>query len=334
MGQDPLSDVLSSVRLRGAVFYSVTCGHEWAVHSESGAELASVLMPGVEHLLAYHMFIRGGGWVAVDGLPPVRLTAGDIVMLPRGDAHVLSSAPHVQPQPDRGEWMEWTTSIRKPISLSIEPDGLRLGDPHSELQAGTVFVCGFVGCDLRPFNPLIAALPRLMHLNADVVGRWVGPILWDAVQECRVQRPGSAAVLGRVSEMVFVDAARRYLDTLPDDASGWLAALRDRGVGRAITLMHERPAEPWTVEDIGRLVGMSRSALHQRFVDLVGQTPMQYLTQWRMQRAASLLRECNTTVAMVAQEVGYDTEAAFARAFKRLVGMAPGAWRRQQRRAH
>jgi len=149
-----------------------------------------------------------------------------------------------------------------------------------------------------------------------------------------VQRPGSAAVLGRVSEMVFVDAARRYLDTLPDDASGWLAALRDRGVGRAITLMHERPAEPWTVEDIGRLVGMSRSTLHQRFVDLVGQTPMQYLTQWRMQRAASLLRECNTTVAMVAQEVGYDTEAAFARAFKRLVGMAPGAWRRQQRRAH
>ena len=130
--------------------------------------------------------------------------------------------------------------------------------------------------------------------------------------------------------MVFVDAARRYLESLPDDASGWLAALRDRHVGRAIGLLHERPADPWTVDELGRQVGLSRSALHERFVQLVGQPPMQYLANWRMQRGASLLREGHATVATIAQEVGYDSEAAFARAFKRLVGQPPAAWRRAQ----
>ena len=138
-------------------------------------------------------------------------------------------------------------------------------------------------------------------------------------------------MLERISEMVFIDAARRYLDSLPDDASGWLAALRDRHVGRALGLMHARPADGWTVEELGRQVGLSRSALHGRFVELVGQPPMQYLTNWRMQRAAALLREGSATVATVAQEVGYDTEAAFSRAFKRLVGLPPATWRRTHR---
>ena len=131
--------------------------------------------------------------------------------------------------------------------------------------------------------------------------------------------------------MVFVDAARRYLEALPPDASGWLAALRDRHVGKAVGLMHERPADPWTIDELGRQVGLSRSALHDRFVTLVGQSPMQYLTNWRMQRGASLLRDGVATVATIAQEVGYDSEAAFSRAFKRLVGQPPASWRRAQR---
>ena len=172
-------------------------------------------------------------------------------------------------------------------------------------------------------------MPRLLHLPAGGGGDWVAPVLHHAAKESNLRRPGSAAVLERVSEMVFVDAARRYLESLPDDASGWLAALRDRHVGRAIHLMHERPADPWTIDELGRQVGMSRSVLHERFLALAGQP--QYLTNWRMQCGARLLREGRDTVATIAQEVGYDSEAAFARAFKRLVGQPPAAWRRGQR---
>jgi AraC-like DNA-binding protein len=158
----------------------------------------------------------------------------------------------------------------------------------------------------------------------------VAAVLHHAATESNQRRAGSAAVLERVSEMVFVDSARRYLESLPDDASGWLAALRDRHVGRAIELMHARPADPWTIDELGRQVGLSRSALHERFVLLVGQPPMQYLTHWRMQCGARLLRAGRDTVATIALEVGYDSEASFARAFKRLVGQPPATWRRGQ----
>jgi AraC-like DNA-binding protein len=206
-------------------------------------------------------------------------------------------------------------------------------EPGSQLppgEASTVIVCGFIACDLRPFNPLIDALPRLLHLPAEGVGAWVMPMLEHAASETGARRAGSAALLQRVSEMVFVDGARRYLDTLPPQAQGWLGALRDRQVGRAITLMHAQPAEPWTLEELGRRVGLSRSALHERFVALTGMPPMQYLTNWRMQCGARLLREGHASVAAVALEVGYDSEAAFSRAFKRATGLPPAAWRRAQ----
>jgi AraC-like DNA-binding protein len=191
-----------------------------------------------------------------------------------------------------------------------------------------VVVCGFIACDLKPFNPLIASLPRLLHLPSSGVGAWVSQLLDQAVAESHGRRAGSSVVLERVSEVMFVDAARRYLESLPDDASGWLAALRDRHVGRAIALMHDKPAEPWTVDALGQQVGLSRSALHERFVQLAGQPPMQYLGNWRMQLGAGMLRDGDAKVAAIAQEVGYDSEAAFARAFKRAVGMPPAAWRR------
>lgn len=270
MNHDPLSDVLSSVRLRGAVFYYVSFGDEWVAQTPAASELADALMPGAEHVLAYHLIAKGAGWAVTDGVDPVRLTGGDIVMFPRGDAHLLSSAPGMRAKPDDSDWRFVTRNDPKPIPVAYH---------HGVL------------------------------------------------------RPGSAAVLERVSEMVFVDAARRYLESLPEDASGWLAALRDRHVGKAIGLMHERPAEPWTIDELGRQVGLSRSALHERFADLVGQPPMQYLANWRIQRGAGLLREGRATVATIAQEVGYESEAAFARAFKRLVGQPPAAWRRAQRLA-
>jgi len=331
MSHDPLSDVLRSVRLRGAIFYYVSFRDEWVAETPGARQLSAALMPGAEHVLAYHLVAKGDGWAATDGEPPVRMARGDIVMFPRGDAHVISSAPGMRAQRDDSDWRFTTRNDPKPIAVAYHRGVLRPGAAVPADEASAVVVCGFIGCDLRPFNPLIEALPRLLHLPAGGVGAWVAPVLDQAVSESRQSRPGSAAVLERVSEMVFVDAARRCLESLPADASGWLAALRDRHAGKAIGLMHERPAEPWTIDELGRAVGLSRSALHERFVDLVGQPPMQYLTNWRMQRGAALLRDGNATVATIAQEVGYDSEAAFARAFKRLVGQPPAAWRRAQR---
>ncbi|MBL8351605.1 MAG: helix-turn-helix transcriptional regulator [Burkholderiaceae bacterium] len=221
----------------------------------------------------------------------------------------------------------------KPITVAYHRGVLRPGDPLPASEAESVVVCGFIACDLRPFNPLIASLPRLLHIPSTGVGHWVAQLLDQAVAESRGRRAGSAVVLERVSEVVFIDAARQYLESLPEDALSWLAALRDRHVGRVISLLHEMPAEPWTVDELGQRVGLSRSALHERFVQLVGLPPMQYLTNWRMQLGAGLLRNGEAKVAAVAQEIGYDSEAAFSRAFKRAVGIPPAAWRKEQRRA-
>lgn len=332
MGHDPLSDVLASVRLRGAVFYYVSCRDDWAAETPGSDRLAGLLEPGAEHVLAYHLVVRGDGWAAVGGLPPQRIAAGDIVMFPRGDAHVLSSAPGLRSHGTDSEWRYATRHDPKPITLAFH-DGVC--EPGADLPVDTasvVVVCGFVACDLKPFNPLIDALPRLLHLRAAGVGDWVAPVLRQAVAESRERRAGSAAVLERLSEMVFIETARRYLESMPDGTGhGWLAALRDRHIGRAIALMHERPAEPWTVETLGREAGLSRSALHERFVQRVGMPPMQYLASWRMQLAAGLLRAGDAKVATIAQDVGYETEAAFSRAFSRTMGLPPAAWRRQQR---
>ncbi len=330
MNADPLSDLLRSVHLRGATFYYVSFRDEWAAETPGSRALAEALMPGAEHVMAYHLMLRGDGWAATGGEPPVRFASGDLVMFPRGDDHVLSSAPGMRARRDAGDWQVTTRNDPKPIAVTYVDGVLRPQEAMPVDEASAVVICGFIACDLKPFNPLIEALPRLLHLPAGGVGAWVAAVLDQAVAESRARRAGSAAVLERVSEMVFVDAARRYLESLPDDAAGWLAALRDRHVGRAIGLLHERPGHAWTVDELGREVGLSRSALHERFVQLVGQPPMQYLMHWRVQCGARLLREGHATVATIAQEVGYDSEAAFARAFKRLVGQPPASWRRAQ----
>lgn len=331
MKHDPLSDVLSSVNLHGKVFYYVSCRDDWVAETPPSAALALALNPGAEHMLACHLLLRGSAWATINGEAPVRLAAGDIILFPRGDVHVLSSAPGMHSHGEDSEWRITTRDDPKPIAVAFH-DGVC--EPGAELpanDAGTVFICSFISCDLRPFNPLIHALPRLLLLGASSVGAWVAPLLGQAVRESRERRPGSAALLGRISEMVFVDAVRQYLEALPEGGgSGWLAALRDRYVGRAVGLLHERPAHGWTVDELGHQVGMSRSALHERFVGLVGQPPMQYLAHWRMQLGAQALRGSRATVATIAQDVGYDSEAAFSRAFKRLMGQPPAAWRRAQ----
>jgi AraC-like DNA-binding protein len=250
-------------------------------------------------------------------------------MFPHGDAHVLSSGPGVPPTRLSADWVYATRNDPKPIPIVFHTlNEFSYGAPAPDTP--TNVACGFLGCDLRPFNPLIATLPRLLHVPAAGEGAWIGQVMRQAVNESHNKRPGGEAVLERISEMMFVDAVRRHVERLPEESTGWLAGLRDRHVGRALALIHENPARAWTVDALADEIALSRSALYDRFVRLIGQPPMQYLTQWRMQAAANLLRQGHAPIASIALDVGYESEAAFARAFKRLVGTPPASWRRKQ----
>src|SRR5262249_37776880 len=188
---------------------------------------------------------------------------------------------------------------------------------------GIELVCGFVGYDRRPFNPLLATLPRLLRVSTREGGGWLESLARLAVPESASPRTRSETVLARASELMFVEVIRRYLTTLPPEQTGWLAGLRDPFVGRALAALHDRPAEAWTVESLAKEAALSRSALAERFTQLIGEAPMQYLTRWRMQLAATLLRSRNVSVFEAATEVGYASEAAFSRAFKKVVGVPP-----------
>ncbi|MEJ8852965.1 AraC family transcriptional regulator [Variovorax robiniae] len=331
MSQDTLSDVLRGVRLRGAVFFNISAQSDWAAEAPSAKELAPMLMRGVDHVIEYHAVAQGSCWAGIPGGPSVQLSAGDVVMFPHGDAHVVSSAPGLRGSGDFSWFPGVEGAGRLPLRVDYNGNNVLLPPAGTAADGADVnIVCGFLGLDLQPFNPLIDALPRLLHLRASEDGAWIAKFTQQAVAESHAQRAGGEAMLARMSEMMFVDAVRRYADQLPTQSAGWLAGLRDRFVGRALALMHEHPAKEWTVEELGRHAGLSRSALHDRFVQLVGVAPMQYLAQWRMQAAARMLLETRATVAAIALDVGYDSEAAFARAFKRMVGKPPGVWRRER----
>jgi len=266
MSRDTLSDLLRSVHLHGAAFFYVSCRGGWSAGAPHSKEIAHVVLPGSEHVMEYHMIAKGSGWAAISGQAPVKLAPGDIVMFPQGDRHVLSSAPNLEPSRVGADWVFARRNDPKPLPISYHQGVVHPGTLLPVEEADTIAVCGFLGCDLRPFNPLIAALPRVLHLPASQAGGWVARVIDQAVAESNSKRPGGDAVLERLSEMMFIDAARRYLDSLPEDATGWLAGLRDRFVGKALALMHEHPEHAWTVEDLAREVGLSRSALHERFV--------------------------------------------------------------------
>ena len=327
MNQDTLSDVLRSVRLRGALYFHVSGTRDWAAEAPPAREIAAAVMPGAEHVMEFHVVLSGACWAAAVGGEPVHLASGDIVIFAQGDPHVVSSAPGMRAPPNAESYFERQRQ-RLPFTLHLDACEVHAGAAPAG-ASDTMLLCGFLGCDLRPFNPLIAALPRLLHLPSDDGQDWAVKCMRQAAAESANRRPGGGAMLERLSEMMFIDAMRRYLGALPDGSQGWLAGLRDRFVGRALTLLHAAPEEPWTVEELGRRVGLSRSALHERFAALIEQPPMQYLANWRIQTGATLLRDTACTVAAVAQQVGYESEAAFARAFKRLVGQPPAVWRRR-----
>lgn len=318
MSADVLSDVLRAVRLTGAVYFDFELSSPWVAEAPPSREIAATVMPGSQRVIEYHLIARGACWGHAVGHEPTRLNEGDLIVFPQGDAHVLSSAPGMRATPDLSMFARPTT----PLPLVYELGG---GGPDRAR-----IVCCFLGCDERPFNPLLTALPAVIHLPAagqHATTGWLGTVLNIAVRESGSARAGSENVLARLSELMFVEAIRRYIEALPPAETGWLAGLRDPFVGQALAALHAGPAEAWTVERLARVVGASRSVLAERFAELVGQPPMQYLALWRMQLASRLLVE-GEHVAAVADAVGYESEAAFSRAFKKLVGQAPATWRR------
>jgi AraC-like DNA-binding protein len=327
MNEDLLSNVLRTVRLRSAVYFQVSGQGQWAAETLPGREIAATVMSGSEHVMEFHVVTRGQCWVSVAGEAPVRLEQHDLVVLAQGDGHVMSSAPDLRAMPPDPAFIAHCKRGKLPFAYHLG------GAPVCHVSAyngdaETLLVCGFLGCDLRPFNPLIASLPRLLVLRGGGSSAWIAQVMQRAATESREARVGSAAMLERMSEMMFVDAMRRYMEQLPAHSQGRLAGLRDTTIARALALIHQDPSMEWTVDELGRQVGLARTAMHERFSEVVGLPPMQYVANWRMQVAANLLRDSADKVSMIAQEVGYGSEAAFSRAFKRMAGLSPAAWRR------
>ena len=317
---DIISDVLRAVRLTGAIFFDVDASAPWASQAPPAHELAPLVIPGAQSVLEYHVITRGTCWAAILGEEDnfVQLSPGSVVVFPQGHPHVLSSAPQ----------MPTTKFDMRPY----HPTARRAPPPYRLQTQGTgeatQLICGFLGFDSKPFNPLIDSLPKMLHIADGYSGDgWLGNLIRATVNESRQPRLGSSSILPKLSELIFVEVIRRHMEDLPEQSVGWLAALRDPQIARALTLIHEDVRRAWDLASLAKAVGMSRTLLVERFTERLGVAPMTYVMNWRMQLAAGMLAAGAMTIARIAAEIGYESEAAFSRAFKRTTGMPPAAWR-------
>ena len=318
---DVLSDVLRSVRLTGAMYFLVEASTPWMSWAPAASDFAPVVLPQAQHLVSYHVVTRGACWAGLRGKPPQRLEAGDVLVVPHGDPYFLATPPDAPPEYDDAEAMAFFRDMVAGKLPSVVEAGH--GGPGR-----TDFICGFLGCDRRPFNPLLAALPEVVFLRAAATpDDRLRHLVAFALGELRQRSAGSQEMLLRLSELMFVETVRRYLSSLPEAHTGWLAGLRDPLVASALARLHREPARAWTLDALAAEAGASRSVLAERFAHHIGQPPMHYLTAWRMQLATRLLAAPGARVKRVAEAVGYESEAAFSRAFKKRVGVAPMRWR-------
>jgi AraC-like DNA-binding protein len=301
---DVLSDVLDTVRLEGRVFGAVELAPPWG------------LAAAPRDVFVFHVVVRGNAWLEVDGGEPVPVGAGDVVLLARGLAHTLRDTPTSPTEPLE----QWIRSGR----FAVAPRGLP-GTTH--------LLCGGFRFEDPRRDVLLAALPPVVHTHelASDVGPWLAHTVKLLAHEAGRDHPGGETVVGRLCEALFVYVIRSVLERMPDRDASWLRGLADPHVGRALRLLHAEPSAPWTVADLAAKVGMSRSAFAERFTAVVGESPMQYLVRWRIEKAAGLLRAGETGLAEIAARVGYESDAAFSKAFKRSMGVAPGAYRRAWR---
>ena len=336
---DVLSDTLRVVRMTGAVFLDVRLATPWAFESEPPSVIAHYLSLPSDCLALFHVVTHGQGWFCVPGYHPVQALPGDAVVLPHCSTHIASDV-----------YPAALTPAPLHLMLPAQPEPGITPVERGGLGGHGRFICGYLHCDQR-FNPLLGALPGLIHLRraetdgqrraprhtapdarpAPVAlieqGDWLGSSLDHMIEEAQSERPGSGEMLARLSEILFVEVVRRYMRQLEPTDHGWLAGVRDPVVGQTLRLLHAQPQRPWTVGELAGAAAVARSTLAQRFTTLIGETPMRYLASWRIQLAKHLLKASDAPLAEIAQRVGYESEAAFNRAFKRHVGWPPAAWR-------
>ena len=318
---DALSDVLRVAHLTGGVFLRAEFFAPWCISSRLTPEHCSPVLGPASHMMIFHYVAEGEVHIQIEGEQDEDLIeAGEVVLLPRNDMHLMGSDLSLPAVPGK-------EVIRPPR------DGGLFSIHHGGTGNCTRMVCGFLGCASTEGNPVISSLPPLLRVKLEQGGaaEWIRSTFQYAAEEVSAGRPGSETVLAKVSELLFVEAVRRYAEELPDGRTGWFSGLRDPHVARALALLHRDITRRWTVDDLGREVGMSRSALADRFIRLIGVPPMHYLATWRMQVATQKLRDTSDSLAQVAETVGYDSEAAFSRAFKKAFGTAPATWRRSNR---
>lgn len=319
--RDVLSDVLRAVRLTGSMLFLVEARTPWMTQAPATRSFAKLVLPSAQHLISYHVITAGTCWGGLAGAPPHRLECGDVLVVPHGDPYFLSApadAMQTYSDDDAVSFFRRMAAGELPVIVN---EGQREGEK-------TEFICGFLGCDIHPFNPILAVLPPVMRLRgATAAGGRLGHLVDFALVELREPSAGTRDVLLRLSELMFVEVVRAHAATAPAQEPGWLAGLRDPLIARALGRIHGQPAEPWTLQTLAASANTSRTTLTERFVRYVGQPPMQYLNAWRMQLATRLLADGHTKVRAVAEAVGYDSEAAFSRAFKKHTGRSPANWR-------
>jgi AraC-like DNA-binding protein len=317
---DALSDVLKSVRLEGALYINAEFTAPWCIRGECSVASVRERLEGAEHVVFFHFLTEGTCKVRLtDGAEMFDAVAGDLILIPHDDRHLLGSDVRLAP-----------TEADSLLDADAAPDADVIQLRHGGGGAATRFVCGYLACSRSVCRPLLEGLPRLLRIpiGDGPASTLLRQLLRVGVRESSAARPGAESMLAKLSELMFVEAMRRYVETLPPGRKGWLAGVRDAQIGRALALLHGEPGRAWTVEELARAVALSRSALAERFAALVGEPPIQYLMRWRLALAAQLLRAGQEAIVRVAERSGYESEAAFNRAFKREFGMPPAAWRR------
>lgn len=315
---DPFSDLLRSVRLSGGVFVDAHFTAPWCITANVTAEDCKPFLPTPTQVISYHFVIEGKLLLSIDDEPPIEVRAGEIVLLPRNDSHILASAPGLIP-------------VNAADLILPAPEGELARISYGGGGEASHLVCGFLGSQ-DAYNPLIASLPSALTLDVrEGTSRdWIEASVRFAARELAAGKLASSSVMSRLSELLLVEAVRQYSSTLADGEVGWLRGLKDPHVGRALALIHQNICEPWSTEALAREVALSRSAFVDRFSTLVGVPPIRYLTAWRLQTAKLQLRESSKSVSQLAYSVGYMSEEAFSRAFKREFGLSPSRWRDQK----
>ena len=314
---DAFSEILNGVKLNGAVFFTAEFSAPWGFSSPAADVMAATIAPGAAPLVLYHLLIEGAAVVEMPAGDTVDLQPGDIIAFPHGHAHHMSSGKSAtRPFPNYGI----TAKIR---ARDLSP--LRAGGGGAISR----FVCGYMTCDPYLSRPILNGLPPVFKVNirSDRSGPWLENSILHLVEEAASGQVGSEAMLAKLSEALFVETLRRYVAALPEGQVGWLSGSRDPIVGKSLGLLHSRVAHPWTIASLAGEVGISRSALVERFTRFLSEPPMTYLTRWRLQLAARLLEKTSRGVAEIAADIGYESEAAFNRAFKREFGQPPGRYR-------